>query len=127
MNSSPFPADCQAMERNIRRAFAVMQNPSQEYGPWNRDLDWYESSDGLAFSRKGTFVERGGVPALIRSPDGNLFAVFQWFPLNRREAFDQVALKISSDQGRTWTAPALIPARRGGGGADLTSFSIKSG
>jgi len=84
------------------------QNPPQDYGPWNRDLDWYESSDGLVFSKKGIFVERGGVPCLVKAPDGRLFAVFQWFPLNQRESFDQVAVMVSSDQGRNWTPPSLL-------------------
>jgi hypothetical protein len=50
------------------------QNPPQDYGPWNRDLEWHESGDGLAFTKKGTFVERGGVPSLARTEDGRLVA-----------------------------------------------------
>ncbi|MBM3293401.1 MAG: hypothetical protein FJY82_02630 [Candidatus Aminicenantes bacterium] len=84
------------------------QNRPQDYGPWNRDLEWYASSDGLMFSKKGTFVERGGVPSLAKAIDGRLQAVFQWFPLSKKEAFDQVAFKISSDLGESWTSPELI-------------------
>lgn len=91
----------------VRPDFSLQNNP-QDYGPWNRDLEWYESSDGLMFSKKGTFTERGGVPSLARAVDGRLFAVFQWFPLSRKEAFDQVGFKISSDQGLNWTSPELI-------------------
>jgi len=91
----------------VRPDFSLQNNP-QDYGPWNRDLEWYESSDGLIFSKKGTFVERGGVPSLAKTTDGRLFAVFQWFPLSRKEAFDQVGFKISSNQGLSWTPPELI-------------------
>jgi len=84
------------------------QNPPQDYGPWNRDLEWSESADGLVFSKKGVFVERGGVPSLAKTEDGRLYAVFQWFPLSDRNSFDQVAFMISLDQGRSWTRPGLI-------------------
>jgi len=109
--ASPCPSDLKAEQPilwNLDGPDSTRQNPSQDYGPWNRDLERYESSDGLVFSKKGIFVERGGVPSLAKAPDGRLFAVFQWFPLNQRESFDQVAVMVSSDQGQSWTAPKLI-------------------
>jgi len=80
----------------------------QEYGPWNRDLEFHYSDDGLRFHRTGIFVERGGVPSLVRKTDGTLLAAFQWFPLDRREAFDRIAVKLSHDDGTTWSAPEPI-------------------
>ncbi|MBM3311761.1 MAG: hypothetical protein FJY80_09650, partial [Candidatus Aminicenantes bacterium] len=40
-----------------------IQGSPAEYGPWNRDLLFSESVDGLRFSPAGTFEERGGVPS----------------------------------------------------------------
>lgn len=93
---------------NVDGPDSLGQDPRLDYGPWNRDLEWHESSDGLTFVKKGIFVERGGVPSLTKAADGRLVAVFQWFPLSDREAFDRVAFMVSSDQGSKWTPPALI-------------------
>lgn len=82
--------------------------PQSKYGPWNRDLEIHESSDGLRFTRRGTFVERGGVPALARTKDGRLLAVFQWFPLELREDFDKIAVMLSEDDGQNWSSPQTI-------------------
>jgi hypothetical protein len=60
------------------------------------------SADGLAFSDSKPFVERGGVPHVARDAKGRLIAAFQWFPIDRPEAFDKVALRISEDDGKTW-------------------------
>lgn len=79
-----------------------------QYGPWNRDLVWYESTDGENFNSLGTFVERAGVPSLARGADGKLYAVFQWFPLEEPEAFDQIAVMRSEDGGKTWFSPQTI-------------------
>jgi hypothetical protein len=84
------------------------QGSPGEYGPWNRDLVFSESVDGLRFFSAGTFEERGGVPSLARTADGRLYAVFQWFPLDRREAFDLIAFKVSLDRGRRWTRPTTL-------------------
>lgn len=84
------------------------QNLPQDYGPWNRNLELFESGDGSAFRKVGVFIERGGVPALARADDGSLWAVFQWFPLSDRNAFDQVACVVSRDFGLSWTKPAVV-------------------
>ena len=77
-------------------------------GPWNRDLVLYRSSDGSTFTKAGTFVERAGVPNVIRDGSGGLVAVFQWFPFDNRAAFDRVAVAFSTDNGATWTKPAQM-------------------
>lgn len=51
--------------------------PPNEQGPWNRNLDRYESRDGRPFARQGMFVERAGVPCVIRDAKQRLVAVFQ--------------------------------------------------
>ncbi|MBI4618150.1 MAG: exo-alpha-sialidase [Planctomycetes bacterium] len=78
------------------------------FGPWDSDLTLHESSDGLTFREIGRFVERGGVPSLVRDSTGRLVAAFQWFPFEREGAFDRVAVCISEDGGRTWTDPQPI-------------------
>ena len=75
-------------------------------GPWNRDVLSYRSSDGVTFKEPVTVVERAGVPNVIVDHSGRLVAVFQWFPFTQRAAFDRVAVAVSSDGGRSWTAPA---------------------
>ena len=84
------------------------QYPPQDYGPWNRNLELFESGDGRAFRKIGVFIERGGVPSLARADDGSLWAVFQWFPLNDKNSFDQVACVVSRDFGLSWTKPAVV-------------------
>lgn len=94
------PAEAQELERP--------PSGRTQYGPWNRDMDIYESQDGIHFVKKGIFVERAGVPNLAVSGDGTLYAVFQWFPLDQPEAFDQIASTRSHDGGRTWAGPRTI-------------------
>ncbi len=77
-------------------------------GPWNNDFAISESPDGLQFARRGLFIERAGVPAMALARDGRVFAMFQWFPVDRPDKFDRIAVMISADDGRTWTAPRLI-------------------
>lgn len=76
-------------------------------GPWTRDLMIAASSDGTTFSTPETFVERAGVPSVIREADGRLVAAFQWFPQDDA-AFDKVAVAFSDDEGVTWTDPETI-------------------
>jgi hypothetical protein len=74
--------------------------------PWNRDLALYRSRDGVTFTAAGGFVERAGVPHVIRDNGGRLVAVFQWFPFEERAAFDRVAVAFSNDEGATWSKPS---------------------
>lgn len=82
--------------------------PQQQVGPWNRDLLLFVSADGQAFRSRGVFVERGGVPTAVATSDGQLVAAFQWFPFDRIEAFDRIAVCFSDDGGDTWTDPRSI-------------------
>jgi hypothetical protein len=45
---------------------------------------------------------------VVRDGKGRLAAVFQWFPFERREAFDRVAVSFSPDEGKNWSAPQPI-------------------
>lgn len=82
--------------------------PLERYGPWSRDLELWESADGKQFLYRGIFAERGGVPSLAKTKDGRIFAAFQWFPLDRKEAFDRIAVKVSADGGESWSEPRPI-------------------
>jgi hypothetical protein len=48
------------------------------------------------------------VPNLLRDTKGRLIAVFQWFPADRPDAFDRIAVRFSKDHGRTWSSPQPI-------------------
>lgn len=77
-------------------------------GPWNNDLALFQSTDGLTFTRVERFVERGGVPCLLKDGKGRLISAFQWFPANRQAAFDRIAVRISADKGKTWGEPTPV-------------------
>ena len=91
---------------------ALLASTTQEQlpanGPWNRDLYILESSNGVKFGNSKIFVERGGVPSLIQDVTGKLIAAFQWFPIEKRESFDRVAVCFSNDHGKTWDPPESI-------------------
>lgn len=57
--------------------------------------------------RLATF-ERAGVPTAARLQDGRLVAAYQSFPADDERNFDRVAVRFSSDEGRTWTASTPI-------------------
>lgn len=76
--------------------------------PWNRDLALYRSSDGVTFTAAGGFIERAGVPNVIRDSGGRLVAVFQWFPFEDGAAFDRAAVSFSTDDGSTWSGPVAM-------------------
>jgi hypothetical protein len=77
-------------------------------GPWDNDLVIATSKDGLVFEKATRFVERGGVPHVATDAKGRLIAVFQWFPFEKPEAFDKVGVRISEDNGKSWSEPKPI-------------------
>lgn len=76
----------------------------QQPGPWDNDLILRVSLGGRPFGAESTFVVSAGVPNLLRTASGRLYAAFQWFP-QEREAFDRVAICWSDDNGKTWSKP----------------------
>ena len=79
-----------------------------ELGPWRNDLRLAAGASPTTFGSFAIWVRQAGVPSLARLPDGRLVGVFQWFPFDDLDAFDQVAVVFSSDSGRTWTSPRRI-------------------
>jgi hypothetical protein len=80
----------------------------QRFGPWDSDVVLATSADGFVFDKPTVFVERAGVPHICRDAKDRLIAVFQWFPLDKPDAFDKVAARVSADNGKTWTDPAPL-------------------
>ena len=79
-------------------------------GPWDNDVLVHRLDDSGRFEQLATF-DRAGVPTVGRMPDGRLIAAFQSFPADDNRNFDRVAVRFSSDEGRTWTAADLAGAR----------------
>jgi hypothetical protein len=76
-------------------------------GPWDNDVLVSRVTLDGRIEKFGTF-ERAGVPTLARLKDGRLIAAHQHFPEDADADFDKVAVRFSSDEGRTWTAPKVI-------------------
>jgi len=76
-------------------------------GPWDNDVIVYRLATNGAVEKLATF-ERAGVPTLARLKDGRLIAAHQHFPAGNDADFDKVAVRFSSDEGRTWTEPQVI-------------------
>ncbi len=100
--------------RLIRIDLGTMQVESRRTlwrgpGPWDNRLVLARSDDGLTFYETGqVLVEAGGVPDLLRDREGRIIAVYQYFPDSPEEAFDKIAVSISSDQGQSWQDPRVI-------------------
>lgn len=77
-------------------------------GPWKGGLWVATGNDGATWSTPQPLVGPAGVPSLARTSAGRLVATFQWFPFDRPEAFDRVAVSFSEDGGATWTEPVPI-------------------
>ena len=77
-------------------------------GPWAHDLKLCVGTSADTFGPPAPFVAQAGVPSLARRGNGQLVAVFQWFPYENPSAFDQVATCFSSDGGRTWNTPRSL-------------------
>lgn len=77
-------------------------------GPWDSDVLVHRVTTDGRTEKLATF-ERAGVPTLSRLKDGRLIAAHQHFPENDDDdGFDKVAVRFSSDEGRTWSAAKVI-------------------
>jgi hypothetical protein len=79
-------------------------------GPWDNDVLVLRVGAGGKRERIAAF-ERAGVPAAARLKDGRIIAAHQHFPADDDAGFDKVAVRFSSDEGRTWTRPEVIRLR----------------
>ena len=76
-------------------------------GPWNNDVIVYRTGAGNKVEKLATFP-RAGVPTLARMNDGRLIAAHQHFPADNDLDLDKVAVRFSSDEGRTWSDAQVI-------------------
>jgi hypothetical protein len=77
--------------------------PDQDQpGPWDNDVLLYRVAPGVEPVKLAAF-ERAGVPTLARLQDGRLIAAFQNFPADDDRTFDRVAVRFSSDEGKSWS------------------------
>lgn len=84
-------------------SIAQMMPPSTNTGPWNNNLMMRTSTDGNSFGAETKFIDSSGVPSLLKDAGGRIIAAFQWFPAPRNSQYwDKVAVRISTDNGRTW-------------------------
>lgn len=76
-------------------------------GPWDQDVLVYHASSNGVVHKTATF-ERAGVPTIARLQDRRIVAAHQHFPENDPANFDKVAVRFSSDEGKTWSVPEVI-------------------
>ena len=85
---------------------------AQPNGPWNSPLRIAWSSDGRTFETSSIFQDSSGVPSVTRWHGDTLICAFQWFREPRTApTWDRVAVKLSYDDGVTWTQPTPIVMR----------------
>ncbi|MDO8540539.1 MAG: exo-alpha-sialidase [Opitutaceae bacterium] len=94
---------------------APRPNPSpvsrlQQPGPWDQDIVVYRVPEQGRATALATF-ERAGVATIARLRDGRLVVAHQHFPAHQPDDFDKVAVRFSSDDGKSWTAPVVIRLR----------------
>ncbi len=78
-------------------------------GPWKGDLMLSRMDDStMRTGEEQLFAESGGVPTVVEDANGRLISAFQWFSCDNEEAFDKVAVKISEDEGVTWSDPETV-------------------
>ena len=96
-------------QQPLRERLAGMPGrpPEGTPGPWDSDVLVYRVSPSGQVAKLATF-ERAGVPTLARFKDGRLIAAHQYFPAEDEASFDKVAVRFSSDEGKTWTSPQVI-------------------
>jgi hypothetical protein len=81
--------------------------PAAAPGPWDNEVVVQRvTADGTA-STVATFG-RADVSSIARLQDGRLAIACQAFPKNDRAHFNRIAVRFSSDDGRTWGEPKPI-------------------
>jgi hypothetical protein len=86
-------------------------------GPWDHDLliarlppvdPMTGPAMGFSAAAETKVFERGGVACLARDCKGRIIAAFQWFPQINPGAFDKIAMRTSTDEGKTWSGARIV-------------------
>src|SRR3989344_7658512 len=107
-NTSPSPiASSAKLEQEKEMVRRNIKNAPDK--PWVADL-YITKGDGNSFGNYSVFQKQAGVPSSIKDNNGRLVSVFQWFPTDEENllSFDKVAVKISEDDGKTWSEAKSI-------------------
>ncbi|MBF0470119.1 MAG: exo-alpha-sialidase [Gammaproteobacteria bacterium] len=72
-------------------------------GPWEYDLYWWESEDGLSFTQGELFQYCADVPSIATDGEGRVFVATQAFA-NREDSsvWDKIGVRLSHDGGVNW-------------------------
>lgn len=81
--------------------------PAPKPGPWDNELVVQRVAADGTTAALATFT-RADVASIARLADGRLVVAFQGFPADDAAHFNRVAVRLSADEGRTWTAPEPI-------------------
>lgn len=83
---------------------------AQDNGPWNSPLLVAEELAPDVFGTPRVFQDSSGVPCVVRKQNTDtMYCVSQWFRAPRTApSWDRVAVKMSVDDGATWTEPVPI-------------------
>ncbi len=81
--------------------------PAGRPGPWDQDILVYRTARNGTSEKLATFF-RAGVSTVARLRDDRLIVAHQHFPEDNTADFDKVAVRFSSDEGRTWSGPEVI-------------------
>jgi hypothetical protein len=76
--------------------------PAAEIGPWNNELLVQRIAPDGAVTKLATFA-RADVSSMARLKYGRLALACQAFPAGDPEHFNRVAVRFSSDEGRSWS------------------------
>jgi hypothetical protein len=78
-------------------------------GPYSLDLEEWTSTDGTTFTNTRTFQVCADVPSIAQHEDGTLIATYQGFEdKNTDSKWDKVAVRISKNNGASWSAQEFI-------------------
>jgi hypothetical protein len=98
----------ESLAQNEAPPFTPQGEPNRNRpGPWDNDVMVYRVGVGGKTEKLARFP-RAGVPTLARLKDGRLLAAYQHFPADNDRNFDKVAVRFSSDEGRTWRESQVI-------------------
>lgn len=86
----------------------IIEEMTSKPGPWDGNLYLATSDDGLTFEKQKVFVEHAGVPNILRTSEGDIIVVYQYFSTQNTSMFNSIAYSLSQDNGETWSLPTKV-------------------